>query len=110
MISLLIVYNCQAVGLISKAKHFTSVLFFFLFGMVFCRAAGRQPRAKIEKEKNLTQNKSQTQRARAYKVTSFLSTDCELSTEACSKNVGPDSRLESRQLFCKQNTLIANDL
>ena len=35
----------------------------------------------IKKKKNLTQNKSQTQRARAYEVTSFLSTDCELSTE-----------------------------
>ena len=33
---------------------------------------------------NSTQNKSQTQRARA---TSFLSTDCELSMETCSKNV-----------------------
>ena len=45
------------------------------------------PGAKtIKKTKNLTQNKSQTQRARAYKVTSFLSTDCELNTEMCSKN------------------------
>ena len=41
----------------------------------------------IKKKKNSTQNKSETQRARAYKVTSFLSTDCELSTETCSKNV-----------------------
>ena len=44
-------------------------------------------RKAIKKKKNSTQNKSQTQRARAYKVTSFLSTDCELSTEMCSKNV-----------------------
>ena len=41
----------------------------------------------IKKKKNSTQNKSQTQRARAYKVTSFLITDCESSTETCSKNV-----------------------
>ena len=31
--------------------------------------------------------KSQTHRAKQYEVTSFLSTDCELSTEICSKNV-----------------------
>ena len=37
-------------------------------------------RPTIKKKKNLTQNKSQTQRAGAYEVTSFLSTDCELST------------------------------
>ena len=41
----------------------------------------------IKKNTNSTQNKSQTHRARAYEVTSFLSTDCELSTETCSKNV-----------------------
>ena len=35
---------------------------------------------------NTTQNKSQTHRAKQYEVTSFLSTDCELSTEICSKN------------------------
>ena len=34
----------------------------------------------IKKRQNATQNKSQTQRARAYTVTSFLSTDCVLST------------------------------
>ena len=41
----------------------------------------------IKKNTNSTQNKSQTQRAKQYEVTSFLSTDCELSTETCSKNV-----------------------
>ena len=41
----------------------------------------------IMKNRNSTQNKSQTHRAKQYKVTSFLSTDCELSTETCSKNV-----------------------
>ena len=41
----------------------------------------------IKKNTNSTQNKSQTHRAKQYKVTSFLSTDCELSTETCSKNV-----------------------
>ena len=41
----------------------------------------------IKKNTNPTQNKSQTHRAKQYEVTSFLSTDCELSTETCSKNV-----------------------
>ena len=46
------------------------------------------PRAKtIKKKTKSTQNKSQTHRAKQYEVTSFLSTDCELSTETCSKNV-----------------------
>ena len=46
------------------------------------------PGAKtIKKNTNSTQNKSQTHRAKEYEVTSFLSTDCELSTETCSKNV-----------------------
>ena len=39
----------------------------------------------IKKNTNSTQNKSQTHRAEQYEVTSFLSTDCELSTETCSK-------------------------
>ena len=41
----------------------------------------------IKKNTISTQNKSQTHRAKQYEVTSFLSTDCELSTETCSKNV-----------------------
>ena len=41
----------------------------------------------IKKNTNSTQNKSQTHCAKQYEVTSFLSTDCELSTETCSKNV-----------------------
>ena len=46
------------------------------------------PGAKtIKKNTNSTQNKSQTHHAKQYEVTSFLSTDCELSTETCSKNV-----------------------
>ena len=46
------------------------------------------PGAKtIKKNTNSTQNKSQTHLAKQYEVTSFLSTDCELSTETCSKNV-----------------------
>ena len=52
----------------------------------YCRAGF--PGAKtIKKNTNSTQNKSQTHRAKQYEVTSFLSTDCELSTESCSKNV-----------------------
>ena len=48
----------------------------------------------IKKNTNSTRNKSQAHRAKQYEVTSFLSTDCELSTETCSKNVyslGPRS-------------------
>ena len=41
----------------------------------------------IKKNTNSTQNKSKTHRAKQYNVTSFLSTDCELSTETCSKKV-----------------------
>ena len=52
------------------------------------RKEERRPRAKtIKKNTNWTQNKSQAHRAKQYEVTSFLSTDCELSTETCSKNV-----------------------
>ena len=50
----------------------------------------------IKKNTNSTQNKSETHRAKQYELTSFLSTDCELSTETCSKNVyslGPRSYL-----------------
>ena len=39
----------------------------------------------IKKNTNSTPNKSQTQLARGYEVTSFLSTDCEMSTDTCSK-------------------------
>ena len=54
----------------------------------------RGPRL-LRKTQNSTQNKRQTYRAKQYKVTSFLSTDCELSTNPCSKNVynlGPGTR------------------
>ena len=52
------------------------------------QAAERRPGAKtIKKNTNSTPNKSQTHCARAYEVTTFLSTDCELSTETCSKNI-----------------------
>ena len=64
------------------------------------------PRAKtIKKNTNSTQNKSQTHNAKAYKVTSFLSTDCELSTETCSKNVyslGPWSLTSQNNLLHRQ--------
>ena len=53
----------------------------------------------IKKNTNSTQNKSETHRAKQYEVTSFLSTDCELSTETCSKNVyslGPRSHPEKK--------------
>ena len=52
------------------------------------RVLRNPPGAKtIKKNTNSTQNKSQTHRAKQYEVTSFLTTDCELSTETCSKNV-----------------------
>ena len=54
----------------------------------------------IKKNTNSTQNKSQTHRAKQYEVTSFLSTDCELSIETCSKNVyslGPWSTTKSQE-------------
>ena len=41
----------------------------------------------IKQNTNSTQNKSETHHAKQYEVTSFLSTDCELSTETCSNNV-----------------------
>ena len=54
----------------------------------FSSTSEQTPGAKtIKKNTNSTQNKFQTHRARQYEVTSFLSTDCELSTETCSKNV-----------------------
>ena len=52
----------------------------------------------IKKNTNSTPNKSQTRRARAYKVTSFLSTDSELSTETCSRflySLGPRSATQA---------------
>ena len=54
-------------------------------------------------KKNSTQNKYQTQCARAYDVTSFLSTDCELSTETCSRNVySPGPKTIKKNLTQKQ--------
>ena len=50
----------------------------------------------INKNTNSTPNKSQTQRARAYKVISFLITDCELSTNPCLRflySLGPQTKI-----------------
>ena len=55
--------------------------------MRFYNIAVRHGAKTIKKNINSTQNKSETHRAKQYEVTSFLSTDCELSTETCSKNV-----------------------
>ena len=55
----------------------------------------------IKKNTNSTQNKSETHHAKQYEVTSFLSTDCELSIETCSKNVyslGPRSGLDKIEI------------
>ena len=54
-------------------------------------------RAKtIKKNTNSTPNKSQTHRAKHYEVTSFLSTDCELSTVY---SIGP--RMISKRRDCR---------
>ena len=53
----------------------------------FCPIVQHSGAKTIKKKANSTQNKSQTHRAKKYEVTSFLSTDCELSTETCSNNV-----------------------
>ena len=48
----------------------------------------------MQKNTNSTPNDSQTQRARTCEVRSFLSTDCELSTNPCSRflySIGPRS-------------------
>ena len=67
------------------------------------------PRAKtIKKNTNSTQNKSQTHRAKQYEVKSFLSTDCELSTETCSKNVyslGPLTLTKAEQNLLERTEL-----
>ena len=41
----------------------------------------------IKKNTKLDSKQTSTYRVKQYKVTSFLSTDCELSTNPCSKNV-----------------------
>ena len=46
--------------------------------------------------KNSTPNKSQTQGARAYEVTSFVSTDCEFSINPCSKFTPASTLPQSR--------------
>ena len=54
----------------------------------------------IKKNTNSTPNKSHTQRARAYKVTSFLNTVCELSTNPCTRclySLGPWRRIVERR-------------
>ena len=66
----------------------------------------------IKKNTNSTQNKSETHHAKHYEVTSFLSTDCELSTETCSKNVyslGPWSWCKSSGVGCKVLKLVAKN-
>ena len=66
-----------------------------------------RPGAKtIKKNTNSTQNQSQTHRVKQYEITSFLSTDCDLSTETCSKNVyslGPRSMKTMLCHGCKKS-------
>ena len=68
-----------------------------------------KPGAKtIKKNTNSTRNKRQTYRAKQYKVTSFLSTDCELSTNPCSKNVyslGPRPLTKPMLITCTSEFL-----
>ena len=57
---------------------------------MFLHISANKPGAKnIKKNTNSAPNKSQTQHAKSYEVTSFMSTDCELCTDTCSKNVWP---------------------
>ena len=73
----------------SKSIHLINTLIFSVYLLVVSLSLYLfSPGAKtIKKNTNSTQNKSQTHHAKLYEVTSFLSTDCELSTETCSKNV-----------------------
>ena len=75
------------------------------------RVPGSPGAKTIKKNTNSTQNKSQTHRAKQYEVTSFLSTDCELSTETCSKNVyslGPLIPESERHNFWRQKAFLGN--
>ena len=69
--------------------------------------ASSKARAQDYKENtNSTPNKYQTQLARAYEVTSFLSTDCELNTNPCSRflySLGPLS-------YCNCIAIISSSL
>ena len=58
-----------------------------LFKVLYTSAPDTPGAKTIKKNTNSTQNKSETHHAKQYEVTSFLSTNCELSTETCSKNV-----------------------
>ena len=68
-----------------------------------------RPGAKtIKKNTNSTQNKSQTHHAKQYEITSFLSTDCDLSTETCSKNVYSLGPWYTFQLHRMKTTSLTN--
>ena len=68
-------------------QHAASLSILLLADLTVNGNAKRLGAKTIKKNTNSTQNNSQTHRAKQYEVTSFLSTDCELSTETCSKNV-----------------------
>ena len=81
------------------------VLICFTFTVTFMRLRPGSRRREcpgpntIQLNTNSTLNKYQSQRARAYEVTSFLSTDCELSTNPCSRllySIGPRFRCSAR--------------
>ena len=76
-----LITTTSSVVLSTRPNH--PILASIIFSLVLATPGAKT----IKKKKNSTENKSQTQRDRSYKVTSFLSTDCELSTETCSKNV-----------------------
>ena len=79
----------------NRDKRYSSVLF-----SVFGRSCLRPGAKTIKKNTNSTQNKSQTHRAKQYEVTPFLSTDCELSTETCSKNVYSLGPMSCKCVLC----------
>ena len=68
----------------------------------------RQEAKNIKKNTISTPNKSQTHRAEQYKVTSFLSTNCELSTETCSRllyNLGPTATTRGQEARLEVNEM-----
>ena len=91
-----VVYPHRAGNFKSECKSWKTPQF---MGIVRCETRGQDYKEKHK----LDSNKSQTHRAKQYEVMSFLSTDCELSTETCSKNVysiGPSRQYYKHVILC----------
>ena len=74
-----ITLSCAVLCHIVSLQYLSRSSLHFLAGLPWAKT--------IKKNTNSTQNKSQTHSAKQYEVTTFLSADCDLSTETCSKNV-----------------------